>query len=37
MEALLETIFSTEWGLIILGVFLLGALLVEFFNNKPKI
>ena len=37
MEALIETLFETEWGIIILGAILLTALLIEFFNNKPKI
>ena len=37
MEVLIETLFETEWGLIILGVFLVFALIIEFFNNKPKI
>lgn len=37
MEIIIETLFETEWGLIILGIFLIGAILIEFFtNNKPK-
>lgn len=37
MEALISALFETEWGLIILGIFLIGAIIIEFFNNKPKI
>lgn len=37
MEALIDTIFNTEWGSIIIGIFLLTALLIELFNHKPKI
>ena len=37
MEALIETLFETEWGLIIFGALILIALLIDFFSNKPKI
>lgn len=35
MEILMETLFETEWGVIILGIFLLIALTINFWN-KPK-
>ena len=38
MDALIHTIFDTDWGFVIVGIFLLGACLIEFFSNKkPKI
>lgn len=37
MEVLIDTIFNTEWGSIIIGIFILTALLFELFNHKPKI
>ena len=37
MDFIIHTLFDTEWGLILVGAFLLGACLIEFFNkNKPK-
>ncbi len=36
MDIIIETLFETEWGIIILGAILLTALLIEFFGNKPK-
>ena len=35
MEIILETLSETGWGVIILGIFLLIAILIEFWNN-PK-
>ena len=38
MDILIDTLFNTDWGIIILGVFLLGFVIIEFWNNKnPKI
>ena len=37
MEALIETIFETEWGLILFGIMIIIALFINFFNNKPRI
>lgn len=37
MEALIDTVLNTEWGSIIIGIFILTALLIELFNHKPKI
>ena len=37
MEVLIETLFETEWGLIVLGICLIGAILIEIFGKKPKI
>ena len=36
MDILIHTLFETEWGIITIGIFIIGALLIEFFNNKPK-
>ena len=36
MEALIETLFTTEWGIIILCWLILTAVIIEFFKNKPK-
>ena len=36
MEALFESLVETGWGIIILGSFLILAIIMEFFNNKPK-
>jgi hypothetical protein len=36
MEAIFESLVDTGWGAIILGAFILIAILIEFFN-KPKI
>lgn len=35
MEIILEVLSETGWGVIILGIFLLIAILIEFWN-KPK-
>ena len=37
MRTFIDTLFDTEWGLIIVGIFILGAILFEFFDKKPKI
>jgi len=37
MSIIISTLFDTEWGIIIIGMFLLGAILIEIFGNKPKI
>ena len=38
MEALIDTLVNTEWGLIILGSFLIISLLIQFYNNRnPRI
>ena len=38
MDLIIHAIFDTEWGIILVGAFLLGACLFEFFNHKnPKI
>ena len=36
MEIVMETLFETDWGLIIFGILMLIALLITFFSNKPK-
>lgn len=37
MEAFIEALFDTKYGLIALGALLLIALIVDYFsNNKPK-
>ena len=36
MEAIIETLFDTPWGIIILGAFLTIAIIIDFFQ-KPKI
>ena len=36
MEALIGALFETNLGLIVLGVLIIGAIVIEFFNNKPK-
>ena len=35
MDIIFETLFETEWGAIILGLFLIAALIINFWN-KPK-
>ena len=37
MSTIIETLFDTEWGVIIVGAIILTALIIEFFNNKPQI
>ena len=37
MNTIFEAFLDTEWGLIILGIFIVIALLIEFFSNKPQI
>lgn len=37
MDLIIETIFETEWGVILLGALLLIGLAIELFGkNKPK-
>ena len=36
MEVILESLADTGWGVIILGAFILIAILIEFFSNTPK-
>ena len=36
MEALIESLSLTGVGAIILGILIVGALIIEFFNDKPK-
>lgn len=33
MDIIIETLFETEWGLIIIGVLILIAILIEFFKK----
>ena len=38
MEFLIDTLFSTEWGAIIVGIILFIAFIIYYFENKtPKI
>ena len=37
MDIILEALLETPVGAIILGLILITALLIQFFNNKPKI
>ena len=37
MRTFIDTLFDTEWGLAIIGILILGAILFEFFDKKPKI
>ena len=36
MDVIIETLFETEWGIIILGSILIIALLIEFFSKNSK-
>ena len=36
MEAFIETLFETEWGLILFGIMIIMAIFINFFNNKPR-
>lgn len=36
MEVIFESLITTGWGAILFGVLILTAILIEFFNNKPK-
>ena len=36
MEVIFESLVNTGWGAILLGAFILVAILIEFFSNKPK-
>ena len=33
MDIILETLFETEWGIIIIGALILIAILIEFFKK----
>ena len=33
MDIIIETLFETEWGIIIIGVLILIAILIEFFKK----
>ena len=37
MEVIIDTLANTGIGVIIIGIFIIGAILIEFFNDKPKI
>ena len=37
MEAFVDALADTGWGIIFMGVILLLAIIFEFWNNKPKI
>ena len=37
MDLIIHTLFDTDYGIIIAGVFLLSAILIEYFGKKPKI
>lgn len=36
MEVIIDTLADTGLGAIIFGIFIIGAILIEFFGNKPK-
>ena len=36
MEAIIDTLADTGPGAIIFGILIIGAILIEFFGNKPK-
>ena len=36
MEVIFESLTNTGWGAIIFGTFILVAILIEVFGNKPK-
>ena len=36
MDALLETLFETDLGVIIIGILIIGAIIFEIFNNKTN-
>jgi ABC-type xylose transport system permease subunit len=37
MEFIMQVLFDTEWGAIIVGALILIAVLIEIFYKKPKI
>lgn len=37
MEVIFESLVNTGWGAVLLGTLILTAIVIEFFNNKPKI
>ena len=36
METIMEALFETGFGVIIFGIIIFIALLINFFSNKPK-
>ena len=36
MEVIFESLITTGYGAILVGAFILVAILIEFFSNKPK-
>ena len=36
MEVIFESLLTTGYGAILVGAFILIAILIEFFSNKPK-
>ena len=36
MEVILGALADTGWGVIIIGTFIIIAILIEFFGNKPQ-
>ena len=37
MDVIFDTLTNTGWGAAIVGVFIIIAILIEFFSNKPQI
>jgi len=37
MNIIIETLFDTDYGIIIIGAFILLAIIIEWFRKKPKI
>lgn len=36
MGAIMGTLFETDWGVIIIGMIIFIAIVISFFENKPK-
>ena len=36
MDIIIETLFETEWGIIVIGAILFIALIIEFFGKNSK-
>lgn len=36
MITVIQTLFDTEWGIIIIATCLVTAIIIDFFKNKPK-
>ena len=32
----METFFETNWGIILFGIMIIIAIIIEFINNKPQ-